>query len=195
MNEKKDLYSLIHHLKEFPLEFQQCMVDAGNTTVAKALVTDLYRAICGDFLVTASKLPSLNEFDIRFFNENTTRSIHLAVWFFHHKVFLSQPELLEGMNNFMLKRLPVLCGYVKYQQWMEDEDRSEEFIREALASCNMLIDGETQDQAADRLDGLSTLKRQRVLKETNESLERMKAVRQKMAEQKAREAANVYGRD
>lgn len=192
MNEKKDLYSLIHHLKEYPMEFQQLVPDAGNVTIIRALVSDLYRAITGNF--SASE-PPLKDLEIRYFDENTTRSIYLGIWFFHHHIFLSQPALLDSINTFLLRRLPALCFHVKHQQWLEDEDRSEEFIREALAGCGMLIDGETQAEAADRLDGLSTMKRQKVLKETNESLERMKAIRQKMAEQKAREAANVYGRD
>lgn len=194
MKEKQDLYALIHHLKEYPLEFQQ-IPDPGNIAMTKALVADLLRAICGDFAVPDSKLPSLKDFEIRFFNENTTRSIHLAVWFFHHPMFLSQPALMNGITKFILQRIPELCAHVKHQQWVEDEDRSEEFIREVLQACNALIDGETIEEATDRLDAISTLKRQRVLKETNESLERTKAIRQKMAEQKAREAANVYGRD
>jgi hypothetical protein len=195
MSQKQDLYSLLHHLKEFPTEFQQLKPDAGNVFVLKALLNDLYRAICGDFAVTENKLPSLKEIDIRYFNQDITRSIYLGVWFFHHPIFIRHPELLEKINTFLLKRLPELCSYVAHQQWLDDEDRSEEFIREALQCCNMSIDGETHEEAADRLDALSTLKRQRVLKETNESMERMKAIRKKMAEDKAREAANVYGRD
>jgi hypothetical protein len=195
MNQKQDLYALIHHLKEYPLEFQQLKHDAGNFTVTRALISDLYRAICGDFAVPEGKLPSMKDFEIRYFNENTTRSIYLGVWFFHHPIFLSQPALLDKINTFLLRRLPPLCEHVTHQQWVDDEDRSEEFIREALQCCNMSIDGETPDEATDRLDALSTLKRQRVLKETNESMERMKAIRKKMAEDKAREAANVYGRD
>jgi hypothetical protein len=194
MKEKQDLYALIHHLKEFPLEFQQ-LTDAGNITITRALVTDLLRVIGGDFAAPDSKLPSLKDFEVRFFNENTTRSIHLGVWFFHHPFFLRQPALMDSISKFLLQRVPALCAHVKHQQWVEDEDRSEEFIREALQSCNILIDGETLEEAADRLDAISTLKRNRVLKETNESIERMKAIRQKMAEQKARESANVYGRD
>lgn len=195
MNGKQDLYALIHHLKEYPLEFQQLKPDNGNVTITRALVSDLYRAICGDFAAPENKLPSLKDFEIRYFDPNTTHSIFLGVWFFHHPIFLSQPGLLDKINAFLLRRIPALCAHVTHQQWLEDEDRSEEFIREALQSCEMLIDGETPEEAADRLDALSTLKRNRVLKETNESLERMKAIRQKMAEQKARESANVYGRD
>ncbi|MFZ6008784.1 MAG: hypothetical protein ACOYXT_00435, partial [Bacteroidota bacterium] len=141
------------------------------------------------------RLPSLHELDVRYYKENESLSIQIGIWFFHHPLFVNNRKLPDPIKEFLLIRLPVLSKYVDHKQWLDDEDRTEEFIREALQSCKILIDDETPAEAHDRLEALSTLKRQKVITETNESLERMKKIRQKMAEQKAREAANVYGRE
>lgn len=195
MKDKKDLYTLLHHLRNCPPEFPQLTNELGLMNYTVALIYDVYRGIYGDFTVPHDKLPSLNDFSWRYYGENECRSIQIGTWFFTYPLFQNQPSLAEGIKTFLLNKLPALSVFVNYQQWLDDEDRAEEFVREALQCCDILIDGETLEEAQDRLDALSTLKRQKVLKETNESMERMKAIRQKMAEQKAREAANVYGRE
>jgi hypothetical protein len=119
----------------------------------------------------------------------------VACWFFSHPAFAGRPALLPGLDNFLFTELPPVCRHVKPQEWLEDEDRAEEFVRLALRSCALLPAGEAPAEAADKLDALSTLKRLAVLRQTNESLERARAIRQKMADEKAREAANVYGRE
>ena len=190
-----ELYGLIHHLRNCPPEFQLHGHEPGRMEGTTALLYDLFRRVYGDVTVRHEVLPSLLQLDWRYFKENESRSIHIGIWFFSYSFFYNKPELLEGIKNFLLTRLPILCTYVKHEQWMEDEDRAEEFIREALQCCDLLLDHETKEEAQDRLDALSTVKRQEVLRETNESMERMKAIRKKMAEQKSREAANAYSRE
>lgn len=160
-----------------------------------ALLSDLFRVACGNFLGPDKEFPPVHEIQTFNFSENEIYSMHVGIWLFHHPLFAGKPELLPSFKHFLLNRLPTLCSFIQHQQWIDDEDRAEEFIREALQYCNMLLDGETAEEAQDKLDALSTLKRNRVLEETNESLLRMKAIREAMAAQKAREAANVYGRE
>ena len=195
MTGNKELFALLHHLRDCPPEFLAIGRTPEEKVNTTALLYDLFRLVYGDYTVTTSQLPSLKELSIQYYGENESRSIHIGIWFFSFPLFHTKPQLLVGIKNFLLNRLPALCRYINYQAWLEDEDRSEEFVREALQCCSMLIDGETLEESQDRLDALSTLKRHKILKETNESMERMKAIRQKMEEQKAREAANVYGRE
>jgi hypothetical protein len=194
VKEQKELYVLLHHLKNCPADFLTFNHAAGSKPITEALVYDLFRTVSGDVTVSHKSLPDAGKLLWKL-GENDHRSIHVGIWFFHQPLFTKDPSLAKGIRTFLFERLPELCQYVKCEEWLENEDRAEEFIREALRCCNIFIDGETAEEAQDRLDALSTIKRQKVLEETNGSLLRMKAIRQAMAEQKAREAANVYGRE
>lgn len=188
-----DIYTLLYHLKGCPSEFLASMLVPTDTSHPNALLLDVYRKVYGDFTVATSELPSTN--NSRALDENQAMSIQIGCWFFHHDFFASQPDLLPKIHAFLFEHLREVCGFVKFPLWVEDEDRSEEFVRIALDCLDMVPAGETFDEASDKLDALSTLKRHGVLKQTNQSLARIKEIRRKMAEEKAREAANVYGRE
>lgn len=190
MNAQKELFVLLHHLKNCPIEFIQ-VPEGSSKAVTKALLSDFFRSMSNDFEEDKHLNALLGQMN---FPEEAYRSIRIGVWFLHQPIF--QNELLfEGTSSFLFERLPLLSKHVKSELWLEDEDRAEEFVREALWCCQVFVDGESLDEAQDRLDALSTTKRLKVLEETNAPLLRMKAIRQAMAEQKAREAANVYGRE
>jgi hypothetical protein len=195
MNPQKEIYSLIHHLRNCPAEFFVVKDERQQGQLHVALLCDLIRTVYGDYSITERELPVLRSVPSFAGSPNETSSMRIGVWFFHHPMFNKKPQLIEDINRFLTQRLRMLSTYVNYQDWLNDEDRAEEFVREALQACGIELDGETADEAQDRLDALSTLKRHKVLQETNESLLRMKAVREAMAAKKAREAANVYGRE
>lgn len=189
-----DLHSLIYHLKQCPEEFLAGSINTPNGSLhTEALLLDVYRWVKGTFTVKNADLPSPDGLEI--LNEEQLHTVHIACWFFSNDFFVGQPSLLPGMHQFIFEALPGLSPYVKHSLWREDEERAEEFVRLALKYCQLLPDGETPGEAEDRLDSLDTIKRQMVLKESGEALERIKEIRKKMAEQKAREAANVYGRE
>ncbi len=189
-----ELYPLLYHLKACPETFlQRSALWPGGILHTDALLADVYRKMHGDFRATRADLPTIP--DLKPLEENHLLSIGIACWFFSHPSYAGQPALLPGVHHFLFAELPSVCRHVKPQSWLEDEDRAEEFVRLALRSCALLPAGETAPEAADRLDSLSTLKRLAVLRETNQLMERARAIRQKMAEEKAREAANVYGRE
>lgn len=194
MKEQKELYALIQHLRNCPHDFQQFNHKPGSQPVTEALAYDLFRKVVGNFNASHESLPDVGNLVWKLGDEEY-RAIHIGIWFFHQPLFEGNASLVKGIRTFLFERLPELTGYVKADAWLEHEDRAEEFVREALRCCNMPIDGETEHEAQDRLDALSSIKRHQVLAQTNESLQRMKAIRQAMAEQKAREAANVYGRE
>ena len=195
MNNQSELYTLLHHLKGCPSEFLDLHVSKSVATPAiDALILDLYRQVFGDFAATDDKFPDIKAWLVNT-NENRMISLQIGCWFFSHERFKNKPVLLTGINHFLLHALPELCAYVNYKQWIEDDDRAEEFVRLSLNACNILLDKETSAEAADRFDSLSTIKRQKVLAESNAAIQRMKEIRQRMEEQKAREAANVYGKE
>jgi hypothetical protein len=181
-------------LKHCPEEFlQRWGLKEGNKLQTEILVKDIYRKTYGNFNVPDSELPSLME--IWQLDENQMYSINVGCWFFSYSFFNKKPELIPKIHEFFLYGLLEVCELVKYREWVEDDDRAEEFIRLALKQCGILLDDESIETATDRLEALDTMKRQQVLRESTESFERIKEIRRKMAEKKAREAANVYGRE
>ena len=178
-----DITALLFHLKNCPNDFFK---DDVNTN---ALLQDVYRNVDGN--KQAVDLPDLRVSTK--FDKKQLISMQIGCWFFSHAAFNSNKQLLQGIEQFLFAELAKLVPYV--DEWIHDEDRSEEFVRLALASCNLIPKGESEAEAADRLDALSTLKRRNVLQESSAAMARIKEIRQKMAEAKAREAANVYGRE
>ena len=191
---KIELYPLLFHLKNCPGSFLELSAHfpAGRVNT-KALVADCRRMVSDDFLLDDRDIQEA--FSTLVWNEAIVSSIQMSCWLFAHPYFLKQPQLWDGMERFMFGVLPQIAPLVAVQSWLDDEDRTEEFVRLALDCCGINPDGESDNEAADRLDALSTIKRQQVLSATSNAFERMMEIRRKMAEDKAREAANVYGRE
>jgi hypothetical protein len=188
------IYDLFYHLKKCPEDF---LLQWENRSMAKpvteVLVKDLYRKVYGRFDTADRYLPAVER--LIAFKDNHLLSIQVACWFFTYDGFLNKPYLLVKISQFLQEDLLLVCELVNHRQWIEDDDRAEEFIRLALKRCDILPAGETKEEASDRLDALDSVKRQSVLKNSNEAIERVLEIRRKMAEQKAREAANAYGRE
>jgi hypothetical protein len=193
-NRVADIYDLVDHLKRCPDDFLKTEVNTpADKPQTAILLQDLYRKIHGNFNVADSQLPVSGT--LRQLEAEKLVLLQMACWFFSYPYFTNKPQLLQPIHQFLFKDLLPVAQFVKSEEWIEDEDRAEEFIRLALKRCAILPAGETLAQAADRLDALDTIKRQQVLRESSESIERVKEIRRKMAEEKAREAANVYGRE
>lgn len=185
--------ALLFHLKNCPDDFLKPSVFSGGRVHTNALLMDVYRRVYGDKTVTDANLPGLRADSS--FDDNHLLSVHIGCWVFSHPSFANGRSTLRGVENFLFEELAKLSPYVNAAGWIQDEDRAEEFLRLALQTCRLLPEDESEAEAADRLDALSTTKRRSVLQESNAALQRIKEIRQKMAEAKAREAANVYGRE
>ncbi|PKV75269.1 hypothetical protein [Pontibacter ramchanderi] len=189
-----DIYTLFSHLKSCPEYFFQCPpLNRGQVSHTEVLLMDMYRKVHGDFSVADAALPTL--VNLWQNGENQLVSMQVGCWLFHHPFFAGKPEWIIPIDDFLNDDLEALSAYVQAREWVEDEDRAEEFIRLALNRCEVTPAGETALEAADRLEALDTLKRQAVLRGSQASYDRIREIRRKMAEQKAREAANVYGRE
>lgn len=189
-----DVYMLIEHLRDCPTDFlkESIFTDPEKGLDTNALVLDLYRGYSSTFWPVIDLIPGKEK---KVYSKDHLIAIHMAVWFFSSELFLHDKKLLTGIQIFMFEQLRDLSEYVKYDRWLEDEDRSEEFVRTALMACEIWPHNESQTEAMDRLESISILKRNKVLSRSKEAFERIMEIRKKMAEQKAREAANVYGRE
>ncbi len=188
------VYNIIDHLKKCPADFlrgSKLLVKNGLHT--EALIADAYRKVSGDYLAANFDIP--REKALKNYTEDHLIAIHISCWLLHHDYFQGGRERLTGIHQFLFKELETLSEYVKYQKWLEDDDRTEELVRLALKCCKLIPEGETTAEAEDRFDALSTIKRHGVLEKSKEAFERMMEIRRKMEKKKAREAANPYGRE
>jgi len=188
------VYELIAHLRKCPPDFLQASnLKKSDGLHTEALVADIYRKITGEYAAIQFDITSSQTF--KNCSSEHLISIQIACWLLSQETFRGEMDLLLKVNTFLSEELAVLSKYVKHQKWLEDEDRAEEMVRLALKTCGIAIAGESVEESADRLESLSTIKRLGVLEKSKKAYERMLAIRKKMAEKKAREAANPYGRE
>jgi hypothetical protein len=85
-----------------------------------------------------------------------------------------------------------LATVLRPEAVVTDPDRREEFVRLCLKHLGLRPSGETLAQAADRLTTLDSVERDGVIRKTRDAEARARAIREKMAEEAARAAAQRY---
>lgn len=189
-----EVYSLVNHLKKCPEEYlQKVNAKPGDMSLTEILIRDTFRNLYGSYNVSDAALPPV--ISLEGLDDNYMQSVHIACWLFSFEMFKGKRILTDKFSLFLFQDLSEVSAFVPYRQWLEDEDRTEELVRIALKRCKLIPDGETKEEANERLDALDTIKRNQVLKKSNKAFERIIEIRRKMEEAKAREAANVYGRE
>ena len=189
-----NVYTLIGHLKECPPAFLQesNLLDTEKGLDTNALLLDLFREYSLDYILKSRLEPDLAASN---YTSDHLRAMQIAVWFFSSKELELSKTSIVNIQSFLFQDLLDLSNYVKYNAWLEDDDRAEEFVRTALMACEILPQGENVEEAMDRLESISILKRNNALLRSKKAFERVMEIRRKMAAKKAREAANVYGRE
>lgn len=191
---KYDVFELVTHLRKCPdsyLKPSDFFEEAGLNSIA--LISDTYRIVSNNFLKKDFKNPT--DFDLKLIDDNHWRAIHISTWLLSHQDFVNNPQIENKLYQFWFEELLKATVYVKYNEWISDDERAEEMIRLLLYCCEIMPYGESHNEAADKLSSINSEERYRVLKESYEAHERIMNIQREMAEQKAREAANVYGRE
>jgi hypothetical protein len=120
---------------------------------------------------------------------NLLRLTLVAAW------LCGEARLREGGGRApMLRRwlesgLRGMAEVVAAELFVTDPDRREELARSLCAALGCLPEGETAEQASDRLKALSSVERAKVIRETRAREERARRLREKMEAERAREAA------
>jgi hypothetical protein len=110
---------------------------------------------------------------------------------------LADPDLLAcgpaALSEWLTARdLFTLSLLVDPLRFVQDADRREELARLTLRALSLRPEGESPEQAADRLSTVDSVRRHEVLIAAKAAEERAAAVRKAMAEQRAKEAAARY---
>lgn len=162
-----------------------------------AVVGDLLRHL-GAKLVKADELQSFTQTHAQN-DRNWLRIVLIASWLCHDEWFVRQRyngQPIHGLVSRILREEFVeLAQLVKAEDFVNDADRREELVRLVLFMLDYHPDGETPEQAADRLDTVSTVDRHKVVKRMKAQQERARLLREEMERQRAQEAAARYSRE
>ncbi|KAF2336964.1 hypothetical protein [Flavobacterium daemonense] len=191
---KYDVFELVAHLRKCPdsyLKPSDFFAEDGLNSLA--LIADTYRIISNNFLKKDFKNPT--NFDLKLIDDNHWRAIHISTWLLCHTDFKNNPQIENKLQKFWFEELLTTTVYVKYNDWISDDERAEEMVRLLLYCCEVMPFGESHNEAADKLASINSAERYKVLKESYEAHERIMNIKREMAEKAAREAANVYGRE
>ncbi|HAE38143.1 MAG TPA: hypothetical protein DCG57_05820 [Candidatus Riflebacteria bacterium] len=180
---------MIHHIKRCPPEFLAPPLLRGRGEInTEALVNDIFRVLSGK-----PAAPKKIELSPERRSPAELSLIQICCWALSHPFFR---QIDSGwLNDLFWSQLTGIAALVKTELWVTDEERAEELARMILKCCGYVPAGETPEEALDRFDSVNTVKRMKVIEETRAANERAQAIRRQMAEQRAREAANVYGRE
>ncbi|MCK8142386.1 hypothetical protein MW871_10835 [Flavobacterium sp. I-SCBP12n] len=191
---KYDVFELVTHVRKCPdLFFKSSSFLAKEGLNSIALLCDTYRTVSGNFLNTIFKIPSGDH--LKAIGENHWRAIHISTWLLSHQDFKNASFAEEKLYDFWFEELRHASPYVKFNEWVSDDERAEEMVRLLLNCCQILPNGENPEEAADKLSSLNSAERHNVLKKSYKANERIMDIKRQMEEKRAREAANTYGRE
>lgn len=174
---------LLHRLADCPPDFLLPL----ETLNVTALACDHFRAL-GIEIPTPDQRRQLAALP----NESQ-RLIPIVLWLLRDEWFLARPVLAERTWQFLLSQtLSHLTELVAATAVVNDPDRREELVRLCLKGLQLLPEGESPAQAADRLTTLDSVERERVIRKTRDAEARAREIREAMARKRAREAAARY---
>ncbi len=173
---------LLHRLADCPSDF---LLSPSEIHVI-ALACDHFRALG---LAVPGPLQSRS----REFTGESQRIVPIVLWLLRDDWFVARPELGEATWRLLQSdSLTQLAKLVAPEAVVNDSDRREELVRLCLKGLDLLPEGESAAQAADRLTTLDSVERERVIRQTRQAEARAKELRAAMARQRAEEAAARY---
>ncbi len=184
---------LTRRLAETPEDFLSPLVaDADPVVNVAAVVSDLLEELGGQPLGAADAK------QFRRTGKGDTNRITLvlvASWLLHDSWFRARGGLADPARVFLLSGINELATVVAPDKFVSDPDRREELVRNALSALDLIPLGESEVVARDRLMTLSTIERNRVLKESAEAQARIRALQEAMRQKAAQEASPAWGHE
>jgi len=116
-------------------------------------------------------------------------------WFAEYARAHPDSNIAAKTRVFLTDGLTELSRYVKPGYLVNDPEGREELARRYLAALDLVPEGETAAQAADRLTALDSVERARLIGATRESQKRARELREAMARREAEEAASKMTRE
>lgn len=183
---------LTRRLAETPDDFLE------DPTPAKDRTAPAVAAVVSDLLVDLGGAP-LDAIDAKKLQPNAGARLltttMIAAWLLHDEWFRDARRFASGAKRVLFEDLSELAQAVEPKSFVTDPDRREELARVCLTRLGLRPEGESEAMARDRLTTLSTIERQRVIRESKEAQERMRRIQEEMRRKAAVEAAPAWGRE
>ena len=119
---------------------------------------------------------------------NLLRLTLIACWLLADPWFRGK-DIAERAEEWLRDGLAELAGLTGANAFVEDDDRREELVRLALRALGFTPHGETEAQAQDRLESISSIERKRVIAAAHKAnvVARMQRAREEERARKVRE--------
>ncbi len=183
-----DLFALTHHLAACPPLLR---LDARALGGLEVDVGAVVRDVLHDLGDEAAYTRSIDGIYART-DPNHLATLLLACWLLRAPPL--QP-LAPGRALRFLASLGALSQLVPAERLVSETERREELCRLALKACDLLPQGESAKEAEDRLAGLDSVERDRVVRASREAAARAKQVREALQKKAAEEAAAKVSRE
>lgn len=187
------LDALLRRLAACPEEFlRPPRVRRSGEIHSGALVVDLLIDLGGDPLA-AEPDPAFVPRDAR--DRNRLRLVQVCCWLLFDPWFAGHGGLADAAARFLARGLTPLARLVDAELFVGDGERREELCRLILAALGLRPEGERPEDAADRLRALSSVERDRVMRESKAQVERARKLREELRRKQQEEAAARWGRE
>lgn len=185
------LETLLRRLADTPPDFldEPKTATSGQVRVA-AVVNDLLARGPG-----RAGLQELQRFEGRTADAPRLRLALVMAWLLADEAFrldtFARPDVLRLLDETASE----LASQASATKYLQDPDRREELVRVVLARLDMRPQGETIEQATDRLSALSATERRRLLQASRAAEARAREIREALVRKAAEESADKWTRE
>jgi hypothetical protein len=166
----------------------------GGVVAVRAVVADLFETISKqrpeEALLIAFQPASMSKLE-----RNRLRWVLAACHLLWHPSLRARGLDPAPLRKLLVQELSGLAAVVPADALVNEEERREELIRRTLNALGLLLPGETQEEAEDRLTQVDAVERQRLIREATEKEKRAREIREEMARKTAAEAAAKVSRE
>ena len=189
------LADFLRWMSEMPEPFREPPLGFPNGRVA-------VHAVVGDLVETWSGQPAESSLREAFkptgagqLEQNRLRWVLAACHLLWHPALRTCDAETDRLKKLLVQDIASLAAVVPVDQLPVDEERREELIRRALGTLGLLLPGETEKEAADRLTQVDSVEHRRLLRAAADRERRTREVREMMARRAAEEAAAKVSRE
>jgi hypothetical protein len=184
---------LTRRLVEIPADFlDEPLIGTRGQVAVAALVNDLLLRFGGR--ASAEQLGCFHSLQM-VADRNRLALVMIAVWLLADEGFSCEHISRVDVLALLTDSIAELAASTAAQKFVYDADRREELVRVMLARLNMRPAGESIAQASDRLSGLSSTERNRLLAISRAGEQRARAIREALAKKAADESADKWTRE
>lgn len=185
------LETLLRRLADTPPDFlDDPRIGASGQVFVAAVVNDLLAQGPG-----RASLAELQRFEGRSTDAGRLRMALVMAWLLADDALRAQSASRADVLNLLDGTAAELASLASAAKYLQDPDRREELVRVLLARLNLRPQGETAEQAADRLSALSATERKRLLDASRAAEARAREIREALVRKAAEASADKWTRE